>query len=584
MPTPTASVKVNPLTGALIDPVASTFASANGFLTSGSSDAKASVVCATTTNGTLATAFENGDTVDGTTLTTGDRILIKNQSSQAENGIYTVNASGAPTRATDFDSWDEIVGAFVTVENGTANAGTQWLCNVVSGGTINTTAITFVVPKNFVDLTTTQTVTGAKIFSNPENSYGGLYLSNGAGAQIPNCELIMPTSGSVLLLNFDFAGTTVIWSPGDAEVTLPATGTLLSNTSSASSFPTLNQNTSGNAATATTLATGRTLAITGDLAWTSPSFNGSGNVTAAGTLATVNSNVGTYGSATKASVVTVNAKGLVTAASESTVTPAVSSITGLGVGVKDGVLVRNLFSTTATAAGTTTLTVTSASTQEFTGTTTQTVKMPVVTTLVAAGWSTTFINKSTDFVTLQSSGSNTITTVGSGQSVRLDCRSIAADTTAAAWDIIDITPLELVATLSGSQSLADNIEETLVFQGAVGSLAPALNGGTGVFTAPHAGTIILETCVQAICVDSYGTEFWADVYWRKNGGSANLLGADSVYLLAAGPYSGRATVSGIYPITVAAGDTIAVSAIFSDGASYGNLLAELNTALKIKYK
>lgn len=51
------------------------------------------------------------------------------------------------------------------------------------------------------------------------------------------------------------------------------------------------------------------------------------------TLATVNSNIGTFGSATKASVVTVNGKGLVTAASESTVTPAVGSITGLGPNV-----------------------------------------------------------------------------------------------------------------------------------------------------------------------------------------------------------------------------------------------------------
>lgn len=75
----------------------------------------------------------------------------------------------------------------------------------------------------------------------------------------------------------------------------------------------------GNANTATTLATGRTIAITGDLTYTSPSFNGSGNVTATGTLATVNSNVGTYGSSTAIPVVTVNAKGLVTAVSTATV-------------------------------------------------------------------------------------------------------------------------------------------------------------------------------------------------------------------------------------------------------------------------
>ena len=72
-------------------------------------------------------------------------------------------------------------------------------------------------------------------------------------------------------------------------------------------------NVTGNADTATALATGRTIAISGDLTYTSPSFDGSGNVTAAGTLATVNSNVGSFGSTTAVPVVTVNAKGLVTA-------------------------------------------------------------------------------------------------------------------------------------------------------------------------------------------------------------------------------------------------------------------------------
>lgn len=78
----------------------------------------------------------------------------------------------------------------------------------------------------------------------------------------------------------------------------------------AGDFPTLNQSTSGNAATATALATGRTISISGDLTYTSPSFDGTGNVTAAGTLATVNSNVGSFTNAN----ITVNAKGLITAA------------------------------------------------------------------------------------------------------------------------------------------------------------------------------------------------------------------------------------------------------------------------------
>lgn len=75
--------------------------------------------------------------------------------------------------------------------------------------------------------------------------------------------------------------------------------------------PTWNQNTTGSAAS---LTTARTIAITGDLAYTSGSFDGSANVTGAGTLATVNTNVGSF---TNASI-TVNGKGLITAASSGT--------------------------------------------------------------------------------------------------------------------------------------------------------------------------------------------------------------------------------------------------------------------------
>jgi hypothetical protein len=106
-------------------------------------DAKGSVRVATTANGTLASAFANGSSVDGVTLATNDRILLKAQTAQSENGIYTVNGSGAPTRATDMDAWIEVPGAFVAVEEGTANADTIWLCTSNQGGTINSTAITF---------------------------------------------------------------------------------------------------------------------------------------------------------------------------------------------------------------------------------------------------------------------------------------------------------------------------------------------------------------------------------------------------------------------------------------------------------
>ena len=106
-------------------------------------DIKASVRVATVAAGTLATSFANGQSVDGVTLVTGDRILIKNQAAPAENGIYTVNASGAPTRAVDMDAWTEVPGGFTFIEVGTTLGDSGWVCTSDQGGTLGTTAITF---------------------------------------------------------------------------------------------------------------------------------------------------------------------------------------------------------------------------------------------------------------------------------------------------------------------------------------------------------------------------------------------------------------------------------------------------------
>jgi hypothetical protein len=91
---------------------------------------------ATTANGTLATAFAAGQTVDGVALALGDRILLKNQSTATENGIYVVNSSGAPTRASDFAVGSIVAGAFIVVQDGTANSDTAWVCTSASTAAI----------------------------------------------------------------------------------------------------------------------------------------------------------------------------------------------------------------------------------------------------------------------------------------------------------------------------------------------------------------------------------------------------------------------------------------------------------------
>lgn len=91
-------------------------------------DAKQSVRAGTTAAGVLASDFEAGDVIDGVTLVAGDRILIKNQANPIENGIFVVEATGAPTRATDADAPGELSGGtFVFIEEGTTLADTGWV-------------------------------------------------------------------------------------------------------------------------------------------------------------------------------------------------------------------------------------------------------------------------------------------------------------------------------------------------------------------------------------------------------------------------------------------------------------------------
>jgi hypothetical protein len=83
-------------------------------------------------------------TLDGHNLVSGDRILLKNQSVQANNGIYIYNGLGySLTRAADSDIFSELTGSLVYVENGTTQADTRWFCTSNTGGTIGVTAVTY---------------------------------------------------------------------------------------------------------------------------------------------------------------------------------------------------------------------------------------------------------------------------------------------------------------------------------------------------------------------------------------------------------------------------------------------------------
>jgi len=99
---------------------------------------KQPVLCGTTANITLSGL----QTLDGVTVVAGNRVLVKNQTTTSQNGIYLASAT-AWSRAPDADTWDELVSALVFVESGSTLAGSAWYCTIQKGGTIGTTAITW---------------------------------------------------------------------------------------------------------------------------------------------------------------------------------------------------------------------------------------------------------------------------------------------------------------------------------------------------------------------------------------------------------------------------------------------------------
>lgn len=103
---------------------------------------KASVVATTTGNITLSGLATQAGGDWASSLTAGDRVLVKNQTAQADNGIYVADSS-TWTRSSDANTWNELISAFTFVQTGATEADTGWVCTVDAGGTLGTTPVTF---------------------------------------------------------------------------------------------------------------------------------------------------------------------------------------------------------------------------------------------------------------------------------------------------------------------------------------------------------------------------------------------------------------------------------------------------------
>lgn len=206
-----------------------------GSLVSTGRQIKADVRVATTANGTLASAFDNGSTIDGVVLATNDRILIKNQTDATVNGIYVVQASGAPVRATDADTGAELLGATVFVRVGTVNKGITYTCSNTTAPSVGVDNIVFVLT-NEQNVSVPSALDAMRAKGSNIASAATVDLSTATGDLIDVTGSVTVTSFGTTTAGIErtvrfTAGTTItasanIITPDGGDMTVPANGTV----------------------------------------------------------------------------------------------------------------------------------------------------------------------------------------------------------------------------------------------------------------------------------------------------------------------------------------------------------------------
>lgn len=300
---------------------------------------KQAVKCATTANITLSGL----QTIDTYTTLAGDRVLVKNQNTSSENGIYIASSSGW-TRSTDMDVWSEVPGAYMVVLNGSANVNTGWVSTSADTGTINVTPITFVqfsgtgtyyagtgltLAANTFSITNTGVTaatkgSASKTVTATVNAQGQLTSLTDqdiaiAGTQITS-GLVSPTYGGTGVNN---GANTLTWNAsytlnqsvasGDAPTFSGANFSSIPNSALTYSTVTVN-GTSISLGGSGTITAANPYALTLGTGLSGTSYDGSAAVTAAIANTGVTANSYTYAN------FTVNAQGQLTAASSNSTT------------------------------------------------------------------------------------------------------------------------------------------------------------------------------------------------------------------------------------------------------------------------
>jgi hypothetical protein len=521
----------------------------------------------TTGNITLSGLATQGGGDWPTALTAGMRILVKNQTSGAENGIYLASATGW-TRSLDANTWNEIVAAYLFITSGTVWAGSSWVDTNTDGGTLGTTPITFVQFSNNATYTagTGLTLAGYQFSITPvgtAGTYGSassvpVITTNASGqvTSVTNTSIAISgsqiTSGTIgsSYLSGSYTGITGVgtltagtWNASTIGVAYGGTGastfsagyvkasgttafttvSTIPNTdiSGLGTMSTQNANSVAITGGSATLGTLITSSLTGYLYG-----NGSSAVTASTTIPTsaLSGNfVSTFSAGTTGLTPSSNTTGAVTLAGTLNVANGGTGVTtssgANSVVLRDanGNITTNcLFEgyVTQAASGTTiTLTASSAQNYQITGSGGQTIKLPDATTLPNGATFTFNNNQSSGAITVVNNSSTTVATINSGGYVTIVL--LSNSTAAGSWDRHDSTP----SNVSWSTN-------TLDYAGSItsatwnGNVIAINRGGTNGTATPTAGgiaygsgTAYAFTAVgstgQVLTSNGSGTPTWA---------------------------------------------------------------------------
>jgi len=268
--------------------------------------------------GTTADITLSGLTTQGggdwaSSLTAGMRVLVNNQNTASENGIYTV-ASGAWSRSADANVWDELVSAICFIESGASLAGSAWYCPAQPGGTLGVTAITW---SNFSVAATYTAGTGLMLsgYQFSITNTGVAAATYGSGSSVP-----------VFAVNAQGQLTSVTNTSIGINANQITSGTITNAQLQNSTF-TLN-GTSVTLGGSATITAANPQTLTFGTGLSAGSYDGSSAQTIS--IAATGVSASTYGSASAVPVFAVNAQGQITSVTNTNISIANTQVTGLG--------------------------------------------------------------------------------------------------------------------------------------------------------------------------------------------------------------------------------------------------------------